>query len=391
MKKCRLWKKTAIISAAAIMLGAANVSNDSAVVYAATTQQQIDQTQQEMNQLNNELDKTQNNIDSLEKQAKSLNKKLESLNSQRMEVMANLESLEQQIRDKEQEIAETQEALDKAKATEKWQFESMVAMVRCMYEMPQDSYLSALLEAASLSKLLNKADNMEKTFSYSRQKMQEYQENRILIEEEEARLQAEREELEGLYTQAEEEKSKVNQLISETSKTIRQYEGDIEEAEKQAKAYEEALREKEETLEALKKKLAEEIAMSKAAAQGVWRDISEVVFEEGDRYLLANLIYCEAGGEPYEGQVAVGSVVINRVLSSKYPNTVSGVIYQNKQFSPAASGRLSLALEFNKATERCYRAADEAMSGVSNVGNCVYFRTPIPGLTGIRIGGHIFY
>ena len=156
-------------------------------------------------------------------------------------------------------------------------------------------------------------------------------------------------------------------------------------------AYEEEIKKKEEDLEYLKKKLAEEIAMSQAAANGTWRDISEVSFAEGDRRLLANLIYCEAGGEPYEGQVAVGSVVINRVLSSKYPDTVVGVIYQSGQFSPVASGRLDLALATDKATDSCYRAADAAMSGISNVGNCVYFRTPIEGLTGINIGGHVFY
>jgi spore germination cell wall hydrolase CwlJ-like protein len=127
------------------------------------------------------------------------------------------------------------------------------------------------------------------------------------------------------------------------------------------------------------------------ARQSKWRNISEVTFEEGDRYLLANLIYCEAGGEPYEGQVAVGAVVINRLLSSRYPDTVTGVIYQRKQFSPVQLGMLANALAVNKATASCYRAADEAMAGVSNVGNCLYFRTPIPGLTGIAIGGHIFY
>ncbi|MBP3825224.1 MAG: cell wall hydrolase, partial [Butyrivibrio sp.] len=108
-------------------------------------------------------------------------------------------------------------------------------------------------------------------------------------------------------------------------------------------------------------------------------------------YLLANLIYCEAGSEPYDGMLAVGAVVINRVLSSVYPDTVVGVIYQNKQFSPASSGRLALALADGKATAACYQAADEAMKGYSNVGNCVYFRTPVPGLSGINIGGHVFY
>ena len=89
--------------------------------------------------------------------------------------------------------------------------------------------------------------------------------------------------------------------------------------------------------------------------------------------------------------LAVGAVVINRVLSSVYPDTVTGVIYQRSQFSPVASGRLALALAEGRATQACYDAADEAMSGVSNVGDCVYFRTPIEGLSGISIGGHIFY
>ncbi len=391
MKKLRFWKKTAVITAAAVLLGAAGASREPAVVYAATTQEQIDRTKDEMNRLENQLDKTQTSINSLENKTNKLKGELDSLNSQIMEVTANLESLEKQISDKEQEISETQEALDQAKATEEWQYESMVTMVRCMYEMKQETYLSALLEAASLLELLSKADNIEKTVSYSRQKLQEYQENRRFIEEEEARLQAEREELEELYAQANDEKSKVSQLISEISNAVQQNEGEIEEAERQARAYEAELKKKEDNLEVLQKKLAEEIALSQASANGVWRDISEVVFDENDRYLLANLIYCEAGGEPYEGQVAVGSVVMNRVLSSKFPNTIAGVIYQKGQFSPVKSGRLSLALKVNKATDKCYRAADEAMAGVTNVGNCVFFRTPIPGLKGISIGGHIFY
>lgn len=391
MKKCRLWKKTAVITAAAILLGTANTAPEPAVVYAVTTQQQIDQTKEQMNRLENQLDETQASINSLEKKTDKLQKQLENLNNQLMEVTANLESLEQQISDKEQEITETQEALEKAKATEEWQRESIVAMVRCMYEMPTETYLSALLEAVSLSDFLNRADKIEKTFSYSRQKMQEFQETRILVEEEEARLQAERKELEELHAQAEEAKSKVNQLISETAKNVQKNEDAIAEAEKRARAYEAEIKKQEENLEVLQKKLAEEIALSQAAAKGVWRDISEVTFEANDRYLLANLIYCEAGGEPYEGQVAVGAVVMNRVLSGKFPNTVAGVIYQKNQFSPVKSGRLALALQVNKATEKCYRAADEAMSGVTNVGSCLFFRTPIPGLTGISIGGHIFY
>ena len=83
--------------------------------------------------------------------------------------------------------------------------------------------------------------------------------------------------------------------------------------------------------------------------------------------------------------------MINRVLRSVYPNSVVEVIYQKSQFTPAGSGRLALALAEDRATPACYKAADEAMAGQTNVGNCVYFRTPIEGLTGISIGNHIFY
>lgn len=391
----KVWKhrkKTAVILSLAILAGAIDMPFGIKEVNASSkTQQEIDAAQREKDNLEDELEKTQENLDNLEGQRDSLKKELDYLNAQLSAVVANLEELEKQIQEKEQDIADTQAALEEAKATEEWQYASMVAIVRCMHERQEDNYLTALLSSGSLSELLNKADNIEKIVAYEQKMLREYKENRMLIEEQEARLQLEKIELEELQVQAEAEKNKVAGLVSQTSNSIAKYANQISEEEQKALDYEAEIKKKEEDLEYLKKKLAEEIALSQAAANSAWRDISEVSFAEGDRYLLANLIYCEAGGEPYEGQVAVGSVVINRVLSSQFPDTVVGVIYQNRQFSPVASGRLGLALASNKATDRCYQAADAAMSGVTNVGNCVFFRTPIEGLTGISIGGHIFY
>jgi len=357
----------------------------------SSTQQQIDETEKIKQELEGQLGQTQTNLNNLEGQSNSLKQELGSLNAQLSQVSANLEELERQIRQKEQEIKDTQAALEEAKETEEWQYACMVARVRAMYESKEESHINALLSSGSLSEVLNAADYFARVAAYDQMKMQEYQDNRALIEAQEERLQMEYAELERLRTQAEAEKSKVSGLISQTSRSIAQYADQISEAEKQALEYEAQIKKQEENLEALRKKLAEEIAMSRAAANASWRDISEVSFDEGDRTLLANLIYCEAGGEPYDGQLAVGSVVINRVLSSKYPDSVVGVIYQSGQFSPVASGRLDLALTSDRATARCYQAADEAMSGVTNVGTCVYFRTPVEGLEGIQIGGHIFY
>lgn len=389
MKK---WKKAVAVLSVAILAGAVDFAPNLPMVSATSqTQKDIDRTQEERDKLKGELDKQNQNLDQLEGKRDTLEKELDYLNAQLSAVVENLEELEGQIRDKEQEISDTQEALEEARETEQWQYACMVLVVRYMYEYQADNYIASLLSAGSLSELLNRADRIEKVVAYDQKMLQEYMETRVLIEEQEARLQEERRDLEALQAKAEEEKGKVSSLIDATAGSIAQYENQIADAERKAKEYEEAIKKKEADLAYLKKRLAQEIALSQAAANAKWRDISEVTFAEGDRKLLANLIYCEAGGEPYEGQVAVGSVVINRVLSSRYPDTIVGVIYQKGQFSPAGSGRLGLALSVDKATASCYRAADAAMSGVTNVGNCVYFRTPIPGLTGINIGGHVFY
>lgn len=388
----KIAKKTALLMAAVLLATACKPESGPMVVSASSgTREEIDRTEREKNDLQEELDKTQENLDNLEGKRDSLEKELSYLKSQMNTVVDNLEELDARIHQKEQEIADTQAALEEAKATEEWQYASMVTMVRLMYEHQEDSYLEALLTTGSFSELLNQADRIEKVVAYDQKMLDTYVNNRILIEQQEARLETEKAELEDLIAQAQAEKEKVSGLIEQASRSINKYSSQISDAERKALDYEAEIKKKEENLEYLKKKLAEEIAMSQAAANGTWRDISEVSFAEGDRRLLANLIYCEAGGEPYEGQVAVGSVVINRVLSSKYPDTVVGVIYQSGQFSPVASGRLDLALATDKATDSCYRAADAAMSGISNVGNCVYFRTPIEGLTGINIGGHVFY
>ncbi len=384
--------RVACLLAISILSGAVWAAPDSFVVQAtSTTQQQIKDKENEKENIKDKLDQEQDNLEGLKGEKGDLQKELKNLNANLSQVVANLEDLEQQVLDKEAQIQETQAALEEARETEKWQQECMVDRVRLMYENRNQNVGSALLKEKSLSDMLNAADYYESIAAYEQKMLEEFKANRILIEEQEARLVAEKAELDNLKAAAEAEKSRVAGLISQTSNSIAQYAGQISEAEQRALQYEADLKKAEEDLEALWEKLRTELALSQAAANATWRDISEVNFAEDDLYLLANLIYCEAGGEPYAGQLAVGSVVINRVLSSKYPDTVLGVIYQNKQFSPVASGRLALALAENKATPKCYQAAQEAMSGVTNVGTCVYFRTPIEGLTGINIGGHVFY
>ena len=384
-------KKNKIAVLFAVILCFCTLSQTLQVNATESTRKQLEEAKEKKKQSENELGDTKDDIAEMNEEKSSLQGELNTLNNQLSEVSNNLQDLEEQIDNKETEIENTLIELQVAKETETSQYASMKKRVQFIYEKQNFVLIDMLLGATSFADFLNQNDYIEQLSAYDRKMFLKYIETRKNVEAKEAILEEERTQLEDYKVKAQAEQSRVSGLVSQTSGTIKQYANDISDAEERAQALEDQIKEQEADIKALEAKLAEEIRLSKLASQSAWRDISEVTFAEGDRYLLANLIYCEAGGEPYEGKVAVGAVVINRVLSSVYPDTVVGVIYQNRQFSPVASGRLALALAEGKATAACYQAADEAMSGYSNVGNCVYFRTPIPGLSGRNIGGHVFY
>ncbi len=109
-----------------------------------------------------------------------------------------------------------------------------------------------------------------------------------------------------------------------------------------------------------------------------------------DMTLLAAIIQCEAGSECYEGKVAVGAVVLNRVRSSRWPNSISGVIYQRGQFSPVSNGSLARVLASGNISSACRRAAADALAGVDPTGGKMFFHR-VNGDSGLVIGNHVFY
>lgn len=104
--------------------------------------------------------------------------------------------------------------------------------------------------------------------------------------------------------------------------------------------------------------------------------------------LLAALIQCEAGGESRTGKVAVGAVVLNRVNSGSFANSISDVIYEGGQFSPVTNGSLSRTLA-NGARSDCYEAAQAALNGENPIGSSLYFNSGSG--KGIQIGNQHFY
>lgn len=94
-------------------------------------------------------------------------------------------------------------------------------------------------------------------------------------------------------------------------------------------------------------------------------------YSSSDVYLLARTIYAEGRGEPYTGQVAIGAVVLNRVRSKEFPNTVSGVVYQKHAFTAVTDGQINLT-----PNETAMRAAKDAINGWDPTGGALYYYNP---------------
>ena len=116
-------------------------------------------------------------------------------------------------------------------------------------------------------------------------------------------------------------------------------------------------------------------------------------YTSSDLYMLAKCIYAEARGESYTGQVAVGAVILNRVASSKFPNTISGVIYQKGAFTAVSDGQINL-----EPDKTAMNAASDAMNGWDPTYGCIYYYNPAVATsswifgrqTVTTIGKHVF-
>ena len=139
-----------------------------------------------------------------------------------------------------------------------------------------------------------------------------------------------------------------------------------------------------ETIAAIK--LREE-AEKKAA---LTRNRGAVSADADEVKLLAALIQCEAGNQPYEGRLAVGAVVLNRVKSGGYPNSIYGVIYASGQFTPALNGTVARVYNSGRISDTNIQAAQAAINGETTVGSALHFRRA-NGREGIIIGAHVFW
>lgn len=361
-------------------------------ICASGSQTDIDNANNQIDNLQDQIDDAQNELDNYNKQEDSLKDDLKDLNSNLQSLANDMNTLEGQISTKQEDIKTITAELESATERSSKQYEDMKSRIQFMYERGNTSLLVILLESKSLSDFLNRAEYVSNITSYDREKLNEYQKLQAEITEKKEALVAENKSLVALKDDMKEKQSNVSSLINKTQNDIDKTQSNIANANKDLEDLEEKLA----YWEALEKKLEEEKAK---ADQKKWEELQQLGKEdfsnidytpqEGEAYLLAAIIQCEAEGEPYEGKIAVGNVVMNRVKSTRFPNTITGVIYQKNQFSPATSGRLADRLE-RGVNDECIRAATEVLNG-KHIIDALFFKVDKGTTPGTVIGRHVFY
>ncbi len=340
-------------------------------------------------------------INSLTKDKQNLQSALKNLNSQLYDVSNSINELEEDIEAKESEIEQSKEIIALTEQMLDMQYESMKLRIQYMYENGgTEVSIFSLLESESFADFLTKSQYVLDIAEADRQLLDDYEQTLADLEAEKAALEAEEQALVLAKDELEQKENTLLSSISGTQTNLNNTSNALS-ANQQTSA---TLAQQIAEMEAYEKKLEAEKAAAAKQAMLSEKRVAQIAQQEaelaagnrtataadGEAELLAALIYCEAGGEGYTAQVAVGTVVVNRVCSTYFPNTITSVIYQNKQFSPAMSGKLAVVLENGLTTESCRNAANAVLAGNIS-GDWLYFCVNEGGINGTVINHQVFY
>ena len=368
-------------------------------------EQQKQETQQEAQDAKQELEDARERTDSLEEEAEALEGEYQSLNSQLQSVAGQISDTEEAIASTSQDIDDLNAQLTEAQQKAQVQYEDMKKRIQYMYENGSDSMLVSILSSGSIAEFVKRAEYAYSIARYDQQMLEEYDQLQQDIAAKTAELEnkqtqlaayqdtlsARRQEMDVLVNNAGASLSAKNEEVSAAQMSEEEFEAKIAELE----AYEKQL---DEQIADEQLRLAQQIAQEEQES-GQKEDTSGALegYTQSDLTLMAAIIQAEADNQSYEGKLAVGSVVMNRVKSSKFPNTVSGVIYQKNQFAPVNDGHLALILE-RGPNETCYRAARQVLEGYRNVEYLFFWTVDLANerniwdiTYGVVIGDHYFY
>ena len=294
-------------------------------------------------------------VESLEDQTSALENELADINQDILSLNDEITTAEMQIEILEGEIGRTSDALAEAVEDEE------------QHENGSASLLEMLFSAENMADFLNKADFIEHLSEYDREALEELKSVHQEIEDQKTALEEQQASLQTLQSDLQTKKTELQAKADETSTNLAEVQAELEKArQEEARA-------------------AEETSGSVTSGGSINASADDIT-------LMAALLDCEAIHD-YEAMLAVATVIMNRVESPRFPNTIRGVIYAKGQFEPTWTGRLDAALR-RGPTSLARQAATDAVSGkrLAAVANCYFFLyAPYTDRTGVNIGNNLFF
>lgn len=292
----------------------------------------------------------------LEENTTELQEDVDTITDELDNLGGELNDTAEKLKAKAEELEAAKLELAVARLNEEKHYNAMKERIKFMYEGGNLSLLQILLSSESMADFLNNAEYVTQISDYDRDMLSEYQDVCANVEKKQDELNQQKKDLSKLETKLKKQKDVLTSRLSETSETLEDYTNQLKEAQAAEAAVKEAKNADTETIA-----------------------------------LLAAILECEAGIS-YEGMIAVGTVIMNRVGSAKFPNTIKDVIYQSGQFTPVRSGKLDSVLQKGPMSS-AYKAAKAVLGGERNqkVKKCLFFWASYTGHDGIVVGDNVFW
>ena len=309
-------------------------------------------------------------VNDLESDISNLNQKLNDWEENLDDIANEINSISKELQDIQQELAI-------AKGKEEAQYESMKLRIKYMYENGNFSFFEILVSSGSIAELISKAELYSALTEYDRKMLDELLETQESIAEKEKTLSERQSYLVAIQEGLDKKIADASGELSSLNASLKKARADAKAAEEEAK-------------KEVKPITPNKPTTTPSPSKPPTTNQDPIETTDSDVELLAALLECEAGSTNYEALLAVGSVVVNRMKSPYYPNTLRGVIFQSGQFPPALNGKVDRILA-RGVKPLCVEAARDALNGKNNVGGCLSFRASSSGRPGIVIGDNVFF
>ena len=388
-------------------------------------EKQKKQTQSAIDSANQAKEKAKSEVSSLQGQADSIDSKLDSYTKKLDDTNSQIQSAEKSVAATNANISKLQEELAEAKTNEQTQYDDMKKRIAYMYEHNAgESLLTAFFNSTSVGDFISQADYIASIEDYDRNMLKSYQTLQKTITDKTAELKKKQQDLAVYQDDLASSQQQLGTLISSASDELTSTNGKVDSAQdnlEQINTKIQTLESQRATIEA--QESAAQAEMAKQLQQQMQQDSNSkngqsttdngtggntdstvikptedtggaIAYSDEDLLLMAAAIEAEAGNQSYEGKAAVGSVIMNRVKSKYFPNSLAGVISQKNQFQSWRNGMIS-AWMAKGPSQSSYSAAKQVMNGYRS-GDWLFFMTKAAAdsygiVNYTQIGAHVFF